>query len=150
MQPLRNLVLSLTAIGLLGTGAASAQEFSGPDITGAWTFETGPYNSTCKIHGRIFIHPREDDGIRTCEFVAYEDCPDLSAEVRQSCKLRQSGDQVMITSKIESIERQDPIRYSYAPDDWMLIIQSDQEMTGTLESASRANAVFKRENVPIS
>ncbi|MBB35204.1 MAG: hypothetical protein CME88_07410 [Hirschia sp.] len=121
------------------------------DISGSWTFETGKYNSACTIRGRMYIYPKGQDGMHACEFTTFEKCPDLSAEVKQSCSASViNGDQVVITSEIISIEDQSPFAYGYAPDNWSLTIRSSDEMTGTLESASRAQVIFERKSIPIS
>lgn len=147
MHSFRALILALAASF---AAPAFAQDEAMADITGFWTFETGPYNNACTIRGRMFIHPRDAAGQRACEFTAFETCPHLSAEVRQACQVAQDGDKVVISSRIVSIEDQQPGAYGYAPDNWSLVIRSEKEMTGTLESASRATAVFRRENLPVS
>ena len=144
--------LLAAAIAFCGSQAvAHANDLTYADVTGSWVFETGPYNSgTCQMNGRMRIEPAGEDGKRQCTFTTFETCPGLSAEVNQACVAREEGGQLAIVSRIVSIEDQQPMRYGYAPDDWLLTIHSGDEMTGTLESASRATVIFTRQDLPVS
>ncbi len=148
-------IVARTLAALFGMAAtcfvatASADD-ADTDISGHWTFETGAYNDSCRIYGRMTIFPTDGAGKYRCEFTTFEDCPGLSAEVEQVCDARVDDGQVAIGSKIRRINRQEPMAYGYAPDDWLLTIRSEDEMTGTLESASRAQVIFKRQSIPVS
>ena len=142
--------LTLVLFALIAAPAAAQETSSTPDISGSWTFETGPYNTACRITGRMFIDQPNENGDRSCEFVTFEDCKSHTAEVRQSCVVEQNELNLMIRSEIVAIEWQEPIAYGYAPDHWRLIIRDADNMTGRLVSASSARVTFTRESIPIS
>ena len=144
---LKHPLLALTLAASL-SAAASADPIQS-DISGSWVFETGHYYDGCRITGRMQIFQTPEGGY-SCDFTTFETCPDLTSEVQQSCTARVQGDQVAIVSQIVSITDQQPLSYGYAPDDWLLTIRSEDRMTGTLESASRAEVVFERRSVPLS
>jgi len=121
------------------------------NIAGAWVFETGRYNGNrCHLTGRMTIQPTDNSNQFTCEFTTFERCPGQYGEVEQVCSIMVEGNEAAFVSKIERIAKQTPRPYGYAPDDWRLEIQSNNEMTGTLESASRAYVLFRRDSAPTS
>ncbi len=147
MQTFVRTFLSAAFAASALTFAANAQS----NITGNWTFETGQYNrGQCTITGFMTIWPDEEANRYTCSFTTFEDCGVVSAEVEQSCVARVEGDQAAFVSKIVKFHRQEPGPYGYAPDDWLLTIHSSDEMVGTLESATNANVIFRRQSAPVS
>ncbi|ACT58825.1 hypothetical protein [Hirschia baltica] len=131
--------------------AEDAREHVSTNIAGAWVFETGSYNQgRCNLTGRMTIMATPQPNAYTCEFTTYERCPGQYGEVEQTCSLLIDGDEAAFVSQIENIVKQTPQPYGYAPDDWRLTIKSNDEMVGTLESASRAYVLFKRDSAPIS
>ncbi len=155
----KSVIASLVSGGLMSVSAgltASAHSLltisdKVANITGSWVFETGRYNQgTCKLTGQMYIRPTSQPNQYSCEFTTFEKCPSVSAEVEQVCSLRVEGDQAAFVSKITRIAEQKPFAYEYQPDDWRLTIKSTDEMIGTLESASRAYVIFKRDTAPTS
>lgn len=149
---MKKTCISLVATFAALTAPVAAQETASPsvNIAGAWAFETGPYNAACRIHGAMMIYPGDTRDTYTCKFTTFEDCPTLSAEVEQACDVRVMGDRVEMDAWITNIVRQEPGEYGYAPDSWRLVIRSQDEMAGTLKSASIAEVIFRRRSVPIS
>lgn len=149
------LAFASTALIVNGSSVAHAdvanEIYSSPDISGSWVFETGKYNrGTCSLSGRMTIKPTNAENQYTCEFTTFEKCPGQYGEVEQACDLLVDGQQAAFVSEIVRIAKQTPRPYDYAPDDWRLTIKSNDEMLGTLESASRAYVIFKRDSAPIS
>lgn len=150
-------VFKTSLITLIGSSVVSfsapsfADDLAAHDISGSWVFETGKYNQgACHITGIMTIAPSDVPRQYTCEFTTFEKCTGLYGEIEQVCTLRVQGDQAAFVSQISNIAEQQPYAYDYAPDDWRLTIQSDDEMTGTLESASRAYVKFMRKSAPTS
>jgi hypothetical protein len=136
----------------LSIGSASAMgETSHGSIAGSWIFETGAYNDgQCRLSGQMQIFATNQTNSYTCAFTTFETCTYLEGEIEQDCKILVEGDEVAFVSRITNIVRQEPQPYGYAPDDWLLKIISSDEMYGTLESASRAEVIFRRDGAPTS
>ncbi len=160
MKLLQMSVLKTSFLALIGSSAMSfstpsfADDLAAHDISGSWVFETGKYNQgACHITGIMTIAPSDVPRQYTCEFTTFEKCTGVTGlygEIEQVCTLRVQGNQAAFVSQISNIAEQRPYAYDYAPDDWRLTIQSGDEMTGTLESASRAYVKFMRKAVPTS
>ena len=152
-----SFVKVVSATALLGLTSLASVSFAdntneaGSNIAGSWVFETGKYNGNrCHLTGRMTIKPTDNANQFTCEFTTFEHCPGQYGEVEQVCSVMVEGNEAAFVSKIERIAKQTPRPYGYAPDDWRLVIQSSNEMTGTLESASRAYVLFRRDSAPTS
>jgi hypothetical protein len=129
-------------------GAGFAQPKAGapaPVVTGAWSFQTAPYDGdrdgrTCSMRGSMTI-AQGRDGALTCAFTAIETCPGGTWTAEQTCTAVRAGAKLEITS---TIRRVTPNTVNYAPDNWSLTVRSSDLMVGELHSADIANVQFRR------
>jgi hypothetical protein len=137
------LALAATSGAVFAQPKARAQA---PVITGAWSFQTQPYDGdrdgrTCSMRGTMTIVQGRTPGALTCTFVATETCPHGAWTAEQTCTATRTGDKVEITS---TITRVTPATVNYAPDNWSLTIRSSDLMVGELRSADIAGVQFRR------
>jgi hypothetical protein len=151
-MPKRSSRLALAAavlVALVGSASALAQPKKGaspPAITGAWSFQTAPYDGdrdgrTCSMRGAMTITPGRDASTLNCVFTAIETCPFGEWTAEQTCTAKRTGDKLEIASTIRKVT---PSTVSYAPDNWSLTIRSGDLMVGELRSADIANVQFRR------
>lgn len=134
---------------------ASAQRRAPPPapvITGAWTFQTAPYDGdsdgrSCTMKGSMTIVQGRNGGDLTCTFTAVETCPFGEWTAEQTCTAKRTGETLEITS---AVRRVTPSTVNYAPDNWRLTIRTGDLMIGELRSADIANVQFRRGPANIS
>ncbi|MBI1340004.1 hypothetical protein GC169_07325 [bacterium] len=132
------------------------------NIAGQWGFKTGEYGDGCSQTGQMTLIQQADrsaqggaaggEVLYSCTFVTEERCTmsGYYARVLQTCSARRNGAQLLITSQVKEIAKQEPEAYGYEADNWALAIASSDLMTGSLLSAFRSWARFERREVPIS
>ncbi len=87
----------------------------------------------------------------TCSFVSVEDCNGLDPwVVEQSCEAEKRDAELTISSRIVSFLEAKEFTGSYAPDHFVLNINSKSQMTGALISAIKAPVEFRREKENLS
>ncbi len=140
----------LAAAGPAGTAPALAEGPPAltPGLAGHWTFRSWTYD-TCSFDGVAMFRPTSEPGLFDCELTARQSCPDVQWTVRQSCKARQTGNRVTVTSKIEAF-LEGPATDSYWPDNFILTLQSPERMSGSLVSHGVHPSEFTRSTGAIS
>jgi len=145
--------LACVVAAALGFAATSSMAFAQPKgrapapvVTGAWSFETQPYDGDrdgrfCRMKGTMTIVQGRDATALTCRFTATETCPFGEWTAEQTCTAKRTGDKLEITS---AITRVTPSTVNYAPDNWILTIRTSDLMIGELRSADVANVQFRR------
>lgn len=158
----RIVTLGLTAcLGLVLATASptSAQMPSTATPTGAWQFATEKMGAGCSLSGNInFV--RKADKSYTCKFNAIWACEQRAprtVHTEQSCVATQTGENVIITSKIEKIGKVDPVsmaelmQQQYAADHFSLKINRlGDRMDGLFRSYGQAPVVFRKQAELIS
>lgn len=147
----RHIAIGLAAVLALGAtaGVVSAQPQAravAPVITGAWRFQTRPYDGdrdgrACSMRGTMTIVQGRQSSALTCTFVATETCPHGAWTAEQTCTATRTGDKLEIAS---TIRRVTPSTVNYAPDNWSLTIRTSDLMVGELRSADIADVQFRR------
>ena len=115
------------ALTLFAAPFASAEEV---DLSGNWSVATSL--RPCTLTGKATLAPTADTSKSdyACELTMRQSCPSgYEVVVRQSCRVRNVRGQVTIQSSIEEFV-QGPFSPSYAPDNFRLTVQSDQELYG--------------------
>lgn len=126
---------------------------------GAWQFATETMGAGCSLSGNInFV--RKADRSYTCRFSAIWACEQRApraVHTEQSCVATQTGENVMITSKIEKIGKVDPanmamlMQEQYAADHFSVKINRlGDRMDGLFRSYGQAPVVFRRQDELIS
>jgi hypothetical protein len=139
---LRRLALAALIVSAPVSNAQAKGNDSGPDISGNWTF-IAKVEPGCTFTGLASFTP-QPDGQFACALTARQVCTDLTFEVRQSCTLRRTGNQLSITSTIEEFIEGEPTDL-YFPDNFALTIQSENRLFGALISISSYPAEFLRD-----
>ncbi|MEO9970344.1 MAG: hypothetical protein ABJG15_11090 [Hyphomonadaceae bacterium] len=102
------------------------------------------------MSGTMQIRPDKDKSGLICAFTAVEACIGQDRWiVQQTCAVEHHGDQIAMRSSIINFIQSDIITETYAPDHFILKINSADKMTGRLISAVSAAVEFIRleENV---
>jgi hypothetical protein len=132
---------------------AASTEPAPPSPVGNWSFHTGEMRNTCVLSGEMSVS-RKPDKTLICRFTADWSCKAgmmRSVETTQTCIATQTGNAVVITSRMEKITKSDPaefmdyMRASYAPDHFKVKINArGDEMRGLFHSFGQAEVVFRR------
>jgi hypothetical protein len=148
MSAKRPIAVAVLALSLSFATHAFAQRRTppAPVISGAWTFQTAPYDGdrdgrSCTMKGSMVIVQGRTPNELTCTFTATETCPFGEWVAEQTCTAKRTGDKLDITS---TVRRVTPNTVSYAPDNWQLTIRTSDLMVGELRSADIANVQFRR------
>lgn len=158
----RIATLGLTAcLGLvLATSTPIGAQTPAPaSPAGAWQFATETMGAGCSLSGNInFV--RKADRSYTCRFSAIWACEQRApraVHTEQSCVATQTGENVIITSKIEKIGKVDPanmavlMQEQYAADHFSVKINRlGDRMDGLFRSYGQAPVVFRRQDELIS
>lgn len=163
-QSRRTLAASAIATGLmaallLSAAPTGAQTSTQPTPDGAWRFATEKMGAGCSLSGDIRF-TRTADNAYTCKFTAVWACElraPRAVHTEQSCVATQTGDNVMVTSKIEKISQVDPasmaqqMKDQYAADHFSVkISRAGDRMDGIFRSYGQAPVVFRRQEDLIS
>jgi hypothetical protein len=156
-MPRRSDKLAIAVAAVLALAATSGAVFAQPQkgrsarapqpvITGAWSFQTAPYDGdrdgrACSMKGSMVIVQGRTPDLLTCTFTATETCPFGEWTAEQTCTAKRTGAQLEISS---TITRVTPPTVNYAPDNWILTIRTSDLMIGELRSADVANVQFRR------
>jgi hypothetical protein len=159
---IRRLAIA-TIIGVSASALAapvvSAQLKPAPSAAGSWSFKTGKLRGDCDISGDIVIRETAKRAY-VCTFKAVQTCRarlPRTIHTEQSCVATQTGDSVVITSKVEKIVSVDPrelmegMDRNYAADNFDVTInRRGDEMDGRFESLSTAIVKFIRQQDLVS
>lgn len=153
-NPLAPVIAAVVAVLTL-TLAASAQssdEAADVSITGAWSFETDVYETSCQMTGSLTVRATAEDDIyegdlRTLERCGYYPPEFPGFRAVQRSRLIREGDQLTIRSEVVSVE---PDTGGYWPDNFVLTVRASDLMEGQLRSADIAGVRFFRSNPTIS
>ena len=132
-----------------GNALAHADE---TDLSGTWNFAANI--QFCEFTGQATLVPNQDKSVSdySCELTARQYCPefDIDYTVHQTCRVRNTRDQVWVQATIKEFLRGEDTG-NYYPDNFNLSVQSNSEMTGALISAGNARtAVWRRADGSIS
>ena len=144
--PLTALAAAIALFATSLTAVAQPQRDAATAVTGAWRFETAPYDigaggKTCQMTGSMTIVRGTRANAFACTFIATESCNWGQWSAEQRCTATRTGDKLEIESQIVRLT---PPNTSYAPDNWSLTIRSSDLMVGQLRSADIANVQFRR------
>ena len=118
----RRLIASL-AFALAVVQPASAEPTPASPV-GEWSFVTGQMRNSCVLSGQMSV-TRKADKTLVCRFTADWSCKTgmmKSVQTAQTCTAKQSGQDIIVTSRIEKITKSDPVelmeymRANYAAD----------------------------------
>ncbi|MDP3494297.1 MAG: hypothetical protein Q8R82_14385 [Hyphomonadaceae bacterium] len=133
--------------------SAHAQLRQAPVPVGSWGFETEPMGFGCTLSGDMTITQTGDKSYK-CAFEAVWACKlrmPKAVHTEQSCIATQSGQQVIITSRIDKISRVDPammmetMKANYAADHFNVTINwRGDEMDGIFKSYGQAPVKFRK------
>jgi hypothetical protein len=148
----RRLIASL-CIGFLLLSPAVADPTPAPSPEGGWTFISGKMTGGCVLSGDMVV-TRKKDKTLSCDFRAKWACesrlPKL-VQTEQTCTAKQSGADVVITSRMSKIGKVEPVelaeymRANYAADHFKLKINTrGDEMRGLFHSYGQAEVIFRR------
>lgn len=133
---------ALAALLIAALPAAASELDEKTSALGSWSFIAKTADA-CEFTGIAHLTEGETPDIHTCELTARQACPDLTYVVRQSCRARRSGDQLIISSQIEEFLEGEPTSL-YWPDNFILTIESENRMIGALLSHGSHAAEFRR------
>ena len=157
----RLAIATVTALAASALAAplVSAQLKPPPSAAGSWSFKTGQLRGDCDISGDMVIR---ETAKRTyiCTFKAVQTCRGRlprAIHTEQSCIATQTGDAVVVTSKVERIVSVDPkelmegMDQLYAADNFKVTInRRGDEMDGRFESLTTAIVKFVRQQDLVS
>lgn len=120
---------------------------------GEWGFKTSTMSEGCTLSGSMTV-TRKADKTMACTFKAVWACTQVvprTVETNQTCTAKQSGSNVIITSKIASIGKVAPadladfMRANYAADHFQVKIDTNGDlMDGLFHSYGQASVTFRR------
>jgi hypothetical protein len=121
---------------------------------GSWTFKTDQLEDSCTISGEMTIKSIGRPNRFTCTFKAVQTCSGrlpLEIHTTQSCSALQTGSQLVITSRLDKVDKVNPgamlkgMDQRYAPDNFSVTINpSADRMDGRFESLGEAPVRFRR------
>lgn len=143
------MTMRAVSLALAVLFAAPAAADDGADISGHWTFATGPYHVVCTMTGEVTLSPTSDPDVFEGELVAWEACAGRPRfEAVQSAVAVRDGDGLTITSTLVTVT---PTSDLYWPDNFELRIVNGSLMLGELLSGTIvAKAQFRRADGPIA
>lgn len=148
---LRTVIPCIVAIALALPGASAQPKRHEP--AGSWGFKSEPMSYGCVLSGDMTISQTSDKSYK-CTFTAVWACKlrlPRSVQTEQSCIATQTGDNVIITSRMTKIGKVDPadmlemMRQNYAADHFTLKINArGDEMDGIFKSYGQAPVKFRK------
>lgn len=149
--------LATSALVLLPAPTGAQTPSATPD--GWWRFATEEMGAGCSLAGDIRF-TRKADKSYTCKFTATWTCKQRvprSVQTEQSCIATQTGENVVVTSKMEKITLVDPssmtqqMQNEYAADHFSVKInRAGDRMDGLFRSYGQAPVVFRKQEDLIS
>ncbi len=157
MKRARTLGLAAGLVLLASPMSAQTTMQATPD--GAWRFATEKMGAGCSLSGDIRF-TRTADRTYACKFTAIWACEQRApraVHTEQTCVATQTGDNVVVTSKIEKISKVDPaamtqqMKDNYAADHFSVkISRAGDRMDGIFRSYGQAPVVFRKHEDLIS
>lgn len=145
--------LLAATLAVLTFPVADAQLKKASTPTGSWGFKTEKMGYGCALSGDMTI-TQAADKTYTCTFKAVWACElrlPKAVHTEQSCIATQTGENVLITSKMEKISKVDPVemldvmRQRYAADHFTVKINGrGDEMDGIFKSYGQAPVKFRK------
>jgi hypothetical protein len=145
-------VVLAVSIALVAQSAA-ADPTPAPSPTGSWSFLSGKMPGGCVLSGDMVVTQKKDRTL-SCTFQAKWGCEarlPKAVHTEQTCSAKQSGSDVVITSrmsrvgKVEPVELADYMRANYAADHFKLKINKrGDEMRGLFHSYGQAEVIFRK------
>jgi len=138
----------------LGAPLALADDRVPPDVDepttihGHWSFQSETYEG-CAFGGTAYFGPPNGTSVIRCELTARQSCVEVEWVVRQSCTATRTGDRLIVESQIEEFLVGEPSTL-YWPDNFVLKIRSEDQMTGRLISHGSHPTVFVRRDAGVS
>jgi len=127
---------------------------SAPSPAGSWSFKTQPMAYGCVLSGDMTITKTSSKSFK-CRFKAVWSCKTRAPKAvntDQSCIATQTGDNLIITSRIEKITKVDPpemlevSKSNYAADHFNVTINAHgDEMDGLFKSYGQSPVKFRRQ-----
>ncbi|RYG28695.1 MAG: hypothetical protein EON93_18105 [Burkholderiales bacterium] len=150
--------LGLAAVLSLAVAAHSFADDAKPQATpspaGSWSFQTKPMDYGCVLSGDMTITQTGGKSFK-CRFKAVWSCQTRAPKAvntDQSCIATQTGDSVIITSRLEKIIKVDPpemlelSKTNYAADHFNITINKHgDEMDGLFKSYGQSPVKFRRQ-----
>lgn len=156
MKHTRRLGLAAVLACLTATQAIAddTKPRTSPSPAGSWTFKTKPMDYGCVLSGDMTITQTSSKSFK-CQFKAVWACKTRAPKAvntDQSCIATQTGDNIVITSRIERITKVDPpemmdlSRTNYAADHFNIHINAHgDEMDGLFKSYGQSPVKFRRQ-----
>ena len=144
----------LSTMLLLSAPLALADDQVPPDVDGPtnihghWSFQSETYQG-CAFSGTAYFNAPNGTSVVSCELTARQSCVEVEWVVRQSCTATRTGDRLTIESQIEEFLVGEPSTL-YWPDNFVLKIRSEDQMTGRLISHGSHPTVFVRRDAGVS
>lgn len=148
---LRAIIPCIVAMALALPGANAQTKRAEP--SGSWGFKSEPMGFGCVLSGDMTISQNSDKSYK-CSFTAVWSCKlrqPKSVETEQSCIATQTGDDVIITSRMSKVSKVDPanmtelMQKSYAADHFRLKINTHgDQMDGIFKSYGQAPVKFRK------
>lgn len=150
----RRLVAGFSACFLLlAAASAVADPTPPPSPAGSWTFLSGKMTGGCVLSGDMVVTQKKDKTL-SCDFRAKWACEarlPKAVHTEQTCSAKQSGADVVITSRMKKVAKVDPaeladyMMQNYAADHFKLKINTrGDEMRGLFHSYGQAEVIFRR------
>ena len=149
--------LGLTAVLALAVTAHSfaddAKPKAAPSPAGSWSFQTKPMDYGCVLSGDMTITQTSSKSFK-CQFKAVWSCKTRAPKAvntDQSCIATQTGENIIITSRLEKITKVDPpemlelSKSNYAADHFNITINTHgDEMDGLFKSYGQSPVKFRK------
>lgn len=148
------LAAVLACMAVTHSFADDAKPKAAPSPAGSWTFKTKPMDYGCVLSGDMTITSSSKKSFK-CQFKAVWSCQTRAPKAvntDQSCIATQTGDKIIITSRVEKITKVDPpemlelSKTNYAADHFDIIINAHgDEMDGLFKSYGQSPVKFRRQ-----
>ncbi len=152
-QHLSRRLIAALSVSFLLLAPASADPTPTPSPAGSWTFISGKMTGGCALSGDMVVTQKKDRTL-SCDFRAKWACDarlPKAVHTEQTCTARQSGSDVVITSRMSKIGKVEPVelaeymRANYAADHFKVKINTrGDEMRGLFHSYGQAEVIFRR------
>ncbi|HOY78636.1 MAG TPA: hypothetical protein PLN33_12560 [Hyphomonadaceae bacterium] len=147
------LTAVLACIAVAHSFADDAKPQAAPSPAGSWSFQTKPMDYGCVLSGDMTITHSAKKSFK-CQFKAVWSCQTRapkSVTTDQTCVATQTGDKIIITSRVRRITKVDPpemlelSKTNYAADHFEITIDAHgDEMEGLFKSYGQSPVKFRR------
>lgn len=148
------LAAVLACLAATHSFADDAKPKAAPSPAGSWTFKTKPMDYGCVLSGDMTITQTSSKSFK-CRFKAVWSCQTRAPKAvntEQSCIATQTGNNLIITSRMEKITKVDPpemlelSKTNYAADHFNVTISTHgDEMNGLFKSYGQSPVKFRRQ-----